>query len=591
MNLSFASLSKWRSGALQAFTRFPGNMLCAMIGAGCGITALHTDKNEWLVGQCIRLAMAAALGMPLFFSLRLLRERVDRLSRWPIEIVGILLLALWVMTQPPRPYEAPSIVVIRWLLLLAALHFFAAVSPFVGHNQPNGFWQFNRRLFLRFALATLYTGVLTAGLELALFSADKLFALKLSKAYGDLWFIMVGLFHPTFFLSGVPGDVNALDADEQYPRGLKAFTQFALAPLVAVYTAILYTYAVKIILVRTWPNGWVALPVLLLAGIGILSFLLLYPLRRRESERWARWYMVNFPRALAPLSLLLLLAVHVRIREYGVTEPRYLGTVLGFWILVWTLVFVTRPNVGIRWIPSSLAAICLLAAFGPWSAGAISKASQLRRLEKMLQAHGLWKDGHAQIANEKIDLSARESTDFRSTLTYLVEMHGGSTVQRIFAPILSNRDWNKAAGYTTAHDAITALHLVTHGNAEQGTFVRRKAETFIGVEGYHRMARVNLYSGRGSKWAPSKVDDIQIGLEDGVLKLALKDEPTPQTVPLENVYAHLDSAEAGQLPDEQMTVDFQHQSRAFRLVFESLMFRREAGDIRITNCEFYLLEK
>ena len=65
-------------------------------------------------------------------------------------------------------------------------------------------------------------------------SADKLFQLKLDKEYGDLFFLMVGLFQPTFFLAGVPRDFAALDLDIDYPRGLKAFTQFALAPLVAV---------------------------------------------------------------------------------------------------------------------------------------------------------------------------------------------------------------------------------------------------------------------------------------------------------------------------------------------------------------------
>ena len=101
--------------------------------------------------------------MPLFFSLRMLRERHATLVRWPIEIAGLPLLAASYCALPDRLSSGPTIVTIRWTLLLAALHFFAAVSPFVGRADQNGFWQFNRRLFLRFCLTTLNTAVLSGG--------------------------------------------------------------------------------------------------------------------------------------------------------------------------------------------------------------------------------------------------------------------------------------------------------------------------------------------------------------------------------------------------------------------------------------------
>src|SRR4029077_10933938 len=123
-------------------------------------------------------------------SLRMLRERFAR--DWPIELIGLPLLAAWFFALPARLNDAPTIVLIRWLLLIGALHFFAAVAFYVRGAESIGFWQFNRRLFLRFCLAVLYTGVLTVGLEMALLSADKLFSLEIKKIYGDLFFIMAG---------------------------------------------------------------------------------------------------------------------------------------------------------------------------------------------------------------------------------------------------------------------------------------------------------------------------------------------------------------------------------------------------------------
>jgi Domain of unknown function (DUF4153) len=597
MKFSFPSFTQWRSGVIAALTRFPWNILCGVTGAACAIVSIHSEHNEWLDGQCARLAMTTAIGMPLFFSLRMLRERIRQFAKWPIEIVGVPLLALWLLSQPARPFDGPSIIWIRWLLLLAAFHFFVAVSAFLRRSQTLGFWQFNRRLFLRFCLATLYTGVLTVGLELALLSADKLFELKLDKAYGDLFFLMIGVFHPPFFLAGVPHDFSELDNENDYPRGLKAFTQFALAPLVAVYTTILYAYAIKIIISRSWPHGWVALPVLLLSGVGILAFLLLSPLRIRPGEKWAFWFTTNFPRALAPLSILLLLSVEVRVREYGVTEQRYIGLVLALWILVWALVFILRRNASIRWVPSSLAVIAFLTAFGPWSAGAISKMSQLSRLEQMLQAHGLWQDNHARPSPQTLKLSTAEETDFRTTLQYLIGTHGGTTVERIFSPSVFEADWSKVIAWEAARDVLNALRIEVHeslgpfGPTRLATANRAK-EGALKIEGFRMLCRIDLYEYVTTEWRPLTCNGLAIGLENGALKVAEKLEGARQSVPIEGLLRSFPSTGTSErLPDDKLTLDFTHGGRSFRIVFDSIGFRCEPESCHVVNCNFYLLEK
>jgi hypothetical protein len=584
----FPSFANWRSGILQALTRFPWNILCGVTGAGCAIVSLHFSKNEPLVGQCVRLAMTVALGMPLFFSLRMVRERHVQLRRWPIEIIGLPLLAWWFFAQPPRPFDGPGIIWIRWLLLLAASHFFVAVSACLWRSENSGFWEFNRQLFLRFCLATLYTGVLVAGLELALLSADKLFQLKTEKAYGDLFFLMVGVFHPAFFLAGVPADFPALNSDTEYPKGLKAFTQFALAPLVAVYTAILYAYAFKIVLARSWPHGWVALPVLLLSGTGIFAFLLLSPLRTRPEEKWAVWFTKNFPRALAPLSILLLLSVHLRVREYGVTEQRYLGIVAAGWTLAWALVFIMRQNAGIRWVPLSLALICLFAAFGPWSAGAVSRESQLGRVRRVLQQHGLWTDNHAKAADRAIDLPDKESTDLQSSLSYLIETHGGNTIKSMFERAVPNRDWAKLSRWSSASEIIDALKIHKTGTGFHSVY--RKSNAVVNIEGFRHLCRIENY-GR-SDWQSStfRCDGVGIGLEDGILKIVVDDDKIPQPIPLDNLFnGFLDSD--SEVSDEKLTVDYQHGERVFRLIFNTLLFSKKPEGSRITSCSLYLLEK
>jgi len=102
---------------------------------------------------------------------------------------------------------------------------------------------------------------------------------------------------------------------------------------------------------------------------------------------------------------------------------------------------------------------------------------------------------------------------------------------------------------------------------------------------------VNLYAGSRSQWSPSRCDDVAIGFDYGVLKFATNEDGTRQEIPLHHVFDRLASNPEQQLRDEDLTVDFQHDTRAFRVTFESLTFHRESDGIRVNTCELFLLER
>ncbi len=585
-------LPKIRDGLVSALGRFPWMLLCGLAGTLSGIESVWHSGDSHMVDVCARAAMTASLGMPLFFSLRMLRERAGLRMAAPMELAGLPLLAAWFLSLPRPVSDEPGIVFIRWGLLLAALHFFVAVSAYVGREPGNGFWQFNRRIFLRFCLATLFTWVLTGGLELALFSADKLFELKIEKSYEYLFFIMAGCFHPLFFLAGVPRDFAALEVDPEYPRGLKAFTQFVLAPLVAAYTAILYAYAFKIGATRAWPHGWVALPVLILSGVGILSALLLHPLRSRPEEKWAGWFSRNFPWALAPLSVLLLLSVWRRIGDYGVTEDRYLGIVAGVWILAWALIFIFKKAAGIRWIPASLAIICLLAAFGPWSAGTISRNNQLRRLTRLLKSHGLIADGKIRAPATNTKLPSKDYQDLRSTIQYLAGVHGREAMRGLFAGLFNNKDWTHLSRWGTAEELFGKLKVVSESGPETAQIWRNLSCHSFPVEGFKRGSIFESLFDSSWKYGKKKSGSIFIGIEDGMLKAASSPDGPSQPVPLDSFLGSLPEGSAEDLPPERMTVDWEHDGRAFRIIFTHVTISRKPGQpTRLNNCSLLLLEK
>ena len=584
----------WAFATSSVLRRFPLMLLCSIAGTVSLICSI--DAHSWHYITFIRVAMTAALGMPLLFSLRMLHERAGcGKSGWLFELSGVVLLLAYFYMLPGSPDktpgdwihtdEAPTALWIRWWLLLGALHAVAAAGPYLRDAEGNGFWQFNRRLFLRFFMAALFTGVLTIGLELALLSTDKLFELHLNDDnYLRIWFIMTGLFHPVYFLAGVPSDFAALETDTEYPRGLKAFTQFALAPLVGVYTLILYAYAAQILFARNWPRGWVSLPVLILAAVGILAALLLHPLRDRENERWARWFCRNFYRALAPLAILLLFSFQVRIHDYGITEERYMGLVAGGWILAASLVFIVRPRAGIRWIPVSLAIIGLLVSFGPWGALPVSRASQTRRLTSLLAAHDLLSGGKAvpPPASKTTSLSDADLENLRSIIGYLEHVHGGDTLQILFGNLgIKQEDF--ANRWQITSDILEKLKLVKVEATQKGYDLDWK--TGLDIAGFSHLHELSSYTG-----TENILGEFHFEFKGNDLLFSCKDGST--TVHLDPLIEKLKTTAEGLAPSGDLTVDFTCGTRYFRIIFEriSITETKDAREFQ-PGTPFFILEK
>jgi hypothetical protein len=424
MKLSFPTVQTVLTDAGRVLARFPFVVLAAVVGTAVAIVGIEVS-GDFLPN----VLMACALGVPLMLVLRLFRERWISSSVYGLllEVAGILVLAWYARSLPMDVDRATGLIWIRFFVLDLSLHFAVAFIPCLCATQEAAFWQFNRRLFQRFALSVLYSAVLYLGLTLAISSADKLFSLRIDgKCYSELWVVMVGIFNTLFFLGGVPGNLDELARDESYPKGLRAFAQFALAPLVIVFVAILYLYSFKIIRTWTWPHGWVALPVCCLAVVGILAALLLQPTRSMDSEPWGKWYWKYFFKALWPLSLLLILSLQQRISAYGITEWRYFGLVVGGWLFVISACFAFRPGGSTRLIPASLALICFLSVAGPWSAFSVSVASQKHRLLAILESVGAIENGTLVPAKQALSMKNEESV--RSILYHWISTYGGDSL-------------------------------------------------------------------------------------------------------------------------------------------------------------------
>ncbi len=424
--------------------RFPWTMLAATIAAAAAIAATTKSADEvWA-----RIAMAAALGLPLTIALTLLAEerRMSRPAAAALNLaaIGLLVLVYFAWSGPDRKHEA-----IRYFQLSAGFHMLVAFLPFAGQRETGGFWQYNRRLFLGFLRAGVFSLVLFIGLAVALGALDKLFGIDVpAELYGRTALVIALVVNTAIFLGVVPLGLGELAADTEYPRVLKLFSQFILTPLVFVYLLILIAYLVKIVAQGEWPSGWIGWLVTSVATAGLLGFLLIHPLRDDPSEPWIRIYIRGLFTGLIPAAVMLLVAFWKRIIPYGLTELRLLGILLGLWLLVIAVWYTVRRREGVRLIPLTLAILLLGTVYGPVSVTRVSVASQSNRLKTLVS------DSRSGRRND------REAS---GALRFLLDHGARQQIGRAVGLELPPVDWAKVQDDREERDSTASRILAVAG--------------------------------------------------------------------------------------------------------------------------------
>lgn len=408
--------------------RFPMVLASAVVCTTLAILLVHGHNDSEWQSRLIRALMVCSMGVPFFFFIHIYFEKNSLPVKFliPALAFGAGVLVLYYFSMGKHPFVGTENIY-RFFFWSAGLHLLVAFSAFFTEDEINGFWQFNKQMFLRFLISGLYAGVLFVGLAGALLAIHTLFNVTIKeKVYADLFITLSGIFHPLFFLSGIESPVNRLNDEHDYPKGLKVFTQYVLLPLVTVYLVILYVYTGKILVEMNLPKGWVANLILGFSVTGMFSLLLVYPVRGHEGNKWMQTFSRLFYYSLLPLIVLLFVAIGTRIREYGVTVERYIVAMLGVWLLLITIYFIFSKTKNIILIPITLALFLFGSCFGPWGMLQVSERSQTKRLIQLLEKNGAISDGKLKKMTEEEmkKINTDEEHQIRSIFSYISENHG-----------------------------------------------------------------------------------------------------------------------------------------------------------------------
>jgi len=383
-----------------------------------------------------------------------------------------------------------------WLfppLLFGFLLFAVGLAGQLRTGERNAaFWLFNHRLWLAAALGLIGAVMFGGGLSIILETLNFLFGLELPEKWHErIWTIALGFLAPVSWLALSPQNFTDKISGEETEfttRAVATIVRFVLVPLLLVYTAILYAYALKIGLAWTLPKGTLGSLVVGYLLAGAATLLLAYPIRDSGGALvrlfWRNWVWLT----VLPV-LLLYLAVYTRMAAYGLTEPRYMVMLIGNWALLLAILRIWRPDgFDLRLIPGTLAVLLLAASFGPWGIVGASVRSQTAELAGILGEKGMLADGKfvrpAKGSDSPLGRSAARARQIeyylntRHALRMLAPWFEGeqqnpfaegksseTTIRELFEAMALPPDLSRSAGSTFTYyaDAPEAVSLASSG--------------------------------------------------------------------------------------------------------------------------------
>jgi len=583
--MKWPSLQSLFNDTRQVILRFPLQVVVTLLAILTSFTLIDFKGNATTEWNLIELLFLCNLALVLLLSADLFAEasKLGKVKKWSLRLLCLAICTLLYFTLQPHLNNADKF---RIGLLAFSFHLLVAFAPFVKQGNLHGFWEYNKLLFLRILMAGLYAAVLFAGLSIALIAINGLFNVKIESAVYLRLLAVVGMgFTTLFFLAGVPADFNKINTiQDPYPKGLKIFTQYVLIPLLSIYLVILLVYEAKILISWELPKGMVSTLILGYSVFGVLSLLLVYPIKEQEGNGWIRLFSRWFYLMMIPLVVLLLLAVWKRVGNYGITEPRYILIILALWLSIITGYFLISRKDNIKIIPVSLCILALLATYGPQSAFSVSRYSQIQRLKKLIDA----KD--ARALREKPEI-----------IRYLVLNHGLETLQSFTNADLPKLNQNmeqraalsKRSSYQLENDLVDTAYalLKVDKTAAKGrrsaVFVVAQEQGVVAIKGFDYVVPVDSYAAKFEGTLNGALLKVEkVGNNNLSVKIADQPAVVIDVNATVNAFKNVD-----QLPGDGIRVTVNTKQHELTLVIKELNYSTDPDGEEDLNYKGYLLFK
>lgn len=488
----------------NVFLRFPLALLFVISISVISLLLIHKVElfdKDW-IGYVFTALSFAAMGN---ISFKLFVES----ESWSLKryLTGSVVVTAVLVLIGVAIFDKANGASVAFLSLALALSLMFA--PYLKRkNNSSSVWFFNYQLGVAVFFAGFAAVVFGGGLSLILISIEYLFETKLSSTiYGDVWILSWSLLFPVYILANISKDFDFKDELCDFPKGISFIANYILVPLMYAYMIILYAYVIKIIVQWELPKGNLAWMISSFGVIGVLTKLVVYPVRNKGSKLMMLFDRFFYPSLVVPV-LMLFVSIFVRVYDYGVTESRYAVIILGVWlsIVIVSSVYL-KDKFHIKHAPMLIALLALLASFGPWSAINVSVESQLSRFEVLLNKYELLEDGQAIKSTKDIPFNDRKSLS--SIADYLGMSEWRSNKVRPVLHNLLSQDKNETTSSATKINGKQILSMLNIEYVSKWEKIKDDMLTrfdfenyknlndeMLNVSGYSYFGRHNYYGSR-----------------------------------------------------------------------------------------------
>ena len=378
-----------------------------------------------------------SVGIPLSVMLQLWCEEMEsHTHRLAAQTVGQVLLAADAVFL--YAYDPTTTIVIAHAAAVTAIVIAVFIIPFYHEKGDLPIWNFAWKTAVACIKASITGMLFTGGIELLLFSVSMLFDIDIrEEIYLDVSIIINVGFATLFFIGMLPADEAKHDPLPRTNEFLRIMVHYVFIPLVACYAAVLYVYAVRILVMWELPDGYVSwLVTVLMAGCvaieaGLYPFRQ-FPVKKKSNELIARW----LPMLIMPLLVLMTIGIARRFSDYGITVARLYLAAFNLWCYgVCITLFITRAR-RISWIPASFAAVFLFTSVLPGANFASTTLNSLRSDIKTAMEQTCTDTpplSEEQYSNWISTLSEQEGQRINDKFMYLADMYDSRAYSHLVA--------------------------------------------------------------------------------------------------------------------------------------------------------------
>jgi hypothetical protein len=231
-----------------------------------------------------------------------------------------------------------------------------------------------------------------------------------------------------------------------------------------------------------------------------LAYLLIYPIRKENNNRFIYVYAKYFFYILLPLLSLYFIAIYHRIMPYGITEDRYLILVLGIWLAIISVYIILSKRDNIIVIPISLFLLLAMSAIGPWGMFQLSEQNQFIRLGRLLKKNHLLENNELINKGSQLKETSADYASIRSILYYLHKRGELKKVRRWMndKEHTAIKNANEKDEFSSVNAILNLLNIKPNAVViSQYIFMSDENDLYqrtMNIEGYKHISRFDIYA-------------------------------------------------------------------------------------------------